>query len=79
MMRFAAFTCPNPNCRRPYEAAIEDGYHAECPNCHQVNRIPGQVMSKEISGLCDLCSKPLDEHIYGRLTFCCPPKKGTST
>lgn len=73
MMRFADIQCPNPSCHRFYSAAVEDGYHAECPNCHQVNRVSGQVMSKDITGLCDRCMKPLDDHIYGRLSFACPP------
>lgn len=75
-VRFAAgLQCMNPNCRAYYDAAIEDGYHAECPKCHQVNRVAGQALSKEITGYCDACKRPLDEHIFGRLGYCCPPRR----
>ncbi len=75
-MRYAELRCPNPSCGFYYPAIVEDGYHAECPNCHQVNRVPGKDLSKEITGMCDLCENPLDHHIYGRDNFCCPPRKG---
>lgn len=74
MLRFAEMTCPNPACRHTYGVAVEDGFAAECPSCHQVNRVPGQAMSKELTGMCDTCKKPLDNHIFGRQTFCCPPE-----
>lgn len=76
MMRYAEFRCFNPSCNFYYPAAVEDGYHAACPKCGQVNRVAGRDMSKEITGLCDRCGEPLDEHIFGRGDgwFCCPPK-----
>lgn len=75
-MKFASgIRCPNPYCAGfTYDAMIESGYHAECPNCRQLNRVPGQVMSNDLDGKCQLCGRPLDEHIYGRQTFCCPPQ-----
>ena len=44
MMKFArGIVCPNPACRDlpGYDAMIESGYHAECPNCRQLNRVAG--------------------------------------
>lgn len=75
MMRFAVIHCPSPNCRAAYEAMVEAGLHAECPKCHQVNRVPSKDMSKELTGYCDRCGFILDEHIYGRESYCCPPRK----
>lgn len=75
MMKFAAgIKCTNPNCGAAYDALIEDGYHAECPYCHQVNRVPGKDLSNAISGMCGICERPLDEHLFGRQSYCCPPK-----
>jgi hypothetical protein len=74
MMRFATVQCFNPSCHAVYDAAVESGYHAECPACGQLNRVAGQAMSKEITGLCDACMRPLDEHVFGRTSYACPPK-----
>lgn len=76
MLRFATVQCYNPACKAVFEAAIENDYHAECPQCGQVARVAGRSMSKELSGRCEACARPLDElHIYGRLGYCCPPLK----
>ena len=80
MMRYAEVQCQNPSCtynKSSYGVMVEDGYHAECPGCHQVNRIPGKDLSEEIDGMCRVCRAPLDEHIYGRgdALFAHPPKK----
>ena len=77
-MRYATVHCSNPNCVYHlcgYGAAVEDGYMAECPGCRQINRVAGKDMSGEITGLCSGCGKPLDDHLYGRLSFCCPKGK----
>jgi hypothetical protein len=79
MMKLATVTCPNPACNgKSYDAVVEnDGFLAECPTCHQFNRIAGKDIGKPITGLCEACGKPLDElHIFGRHGFVCPPKKG---
>jgi hypothetical protein len=66
---------PSPNCRAIYDAVFFDGeFMATCPNCSQVNRVAGVAMSKELTGLCTNCGQPLDDHLYGRLSFACPPK-----
>lgn len=77
MMKFAAgIKCPNPACSGlTYDALVESGYHAECPNCHQLNRVAGVAMSNEIDGNCRACSNPLDHHIFGRRGYACPPRK----
>lgn len=74
-MKLATVHCPNKSCDLIYEAVIEkDQWHAKCPDCLQENRVAGEAMGKEISGLCDSCGYPLDDgHIYGRETFCCKP------
>ena len=74
-MRYAEVHCPNPSCGAQYGALVEEGYHAACPGCGQVNRVPGKDLSEEIDGLCKSCRKPLDDHLFGRLTFACPPKE----
>lgn len=73
MLRFATVQCYNPSCGRVYDAAVEDGYHAECPICHQMNRVAGNAMSKDITGRCDACGRSLDDHVFGRISYACPP------
>ena len=75
-MKLATVKCFNPSCSTIYEIALyENEWHAKCPVCGQKNRVPGQSMGKEITGLCDSCKRPLDDgHIFGRETFCCPPQ-----
>lgn len=75
MMRLATMKCPDPNCGAVYDVALEDGeWHAKCPVCGQRNRVPGINAGEAITGLCKYCSRPLDDHLYGRLSFACPPK-----
>ena len=76
MMKLAVVQCPNPSCGGVvYEAVVEnDGFLAECPKCGQFNRVAGNAIGKEITGLCDSCGYPLDDmHIFGRETFVCKP------
>lgn len=76
-MKLATVKCPNKNCNVTYDAVMEDGdWHATCPECKQENRVPGISMTKDITGICAGCGRPLDDHLYGRLSFACPPKKG---
>lgn len=75
-MRFAVFSCPG--CRFQYDGVLRGAAFAlECPVCHQMNL--AQRTSPAVTGRCDLCGQPLDSHIYGRLTFCCPPQNRRAT
>jgi hypothetical protein len=73
-MKLATVSCHNPSCSAVFETVLDaNEWHAACPSCGQVARVPGQAMSKEIDGLCVYCRHPLDLHMYGRFSFCCPP------
>jgi hypothetical protein len=76
LMKLATVHCPNPACGCIYETAMDDGqWHAKCPDCLQENRVPGNVMGKEITGRCDGCGRPLDDHMHSRDgRIACPPK-----
>lgn len=78
-MKLATVHCPNPSCGLIYEAVMEpEQWHARCPDCQQENRVTGTAMGKEITGYCadPKCGRPLDDHIFGRISYACPPKKG---
>lgn len=76
-MKLARVQCHNPSCGQSYETVLEDGYwHAECPHCHQQNRVAGKDTSENIDGLCKVCGDPLDQmHIFGRTGYVCRPKR----
>lgn len=72
MMKIARLRCANPACRTAYEAPVEDDETMlKCPICSQINLIGS---APRITGLCQHCGQPLDEHVYGRQSFACPPK-----
>jgi hypothetical protein len=77
-MKLATVRCPNPSCGLLYDVALDPGeWHATCPDCLQVNRVPGKDASNEIKGICDRCNRPLDDlHLFGRqpANICCPPE-----
>ena len=53
-----------------------DPAYAVCPACHgQSNPVK---MGKEITGVCEKCSHPMDNHVFGRMGYACPPGPGVA-
>lgn len=60
-MKLARLTCPS--CRSAYELPVNsEDFVAECPNCGLHNNVPPSA--EQITGLCLLCSRALDDHIW---------------
>lgn len=58
-MTLATVTCPS--CGTPYELGVESStYVYPCPSCGQRNTNARRTMP--ITGLCNTCSKPMDDH-----------------
>jgi hypothetical protein len=65
--------CSSPACNTLYEDEVaKTDTFLKCPICSQNNSI---ISTKEVDGLCATCHEPMDSHIFGRVTFACPPKK----
>ncbi len=60
-MQFAIARCGK--CKRDYEHYIEAGAFIPCPKCKQMN--PVVAASGHVTGRCDNCGRPLDDHKKG--------------
>ena len=60
-MKLAETRCKNPSCGAIYSVAVDDDAHgASCPVCGQINGL--DHLSVMLTGRCQHCGKPLDEH-----------------
>jgi hypothetical protein len=73
MMRYLRHTCPGCDTSTPY--ALEDNESSvECPTCGQKNT--NLSASGPLTGRCQQCTFPLDEHDWFQDFIVKCPKKG---
>lgn len=65
-MKLATVHCANPKCSTIWETVLDPGeWHAKCPVCSQEALVEATADGKEITGRCDSCKRPLDDHRRG--------------